>query len=131
VENGIFGGQFVSLQFQQARLMWSTFSWLLSLQESKATSFQIEGFHETLAHREEFRVRKGKVKGAMSSKSNKGNRSGKIQIQVKDGFLKWERGDKRLSKMEEVLIMGLGFCQLFSLCINKNFLVGKWVANHL
>ena len=39
--------------------------------------------------------------------------------------------DKQLSKMEEVMIMGLVFFQLFSLFINKSFLVGKWDANHL
>jgi len=61
----------------------------------------------------------------MPLKSRKGNRSGKIQNQAKDGFLKWERGDKRLSKVVEVLIMGLGIFQLFSLSINKSFPVGK------
>jgi len=59
------------------------------------------------------------------SKSSKGNRSGKIQIQAKGGFPKWKRWDKWLSKMEEVLIMGLGFFQLFSLCKIKSFPVGK------
>ena len=67
----------------------------------------------------------------MLSKSSKDNWSRKIQIQAKGEFLKWEHGDKRLSKMEEMLFMGLGICHLFYLCINKSFLVGKRVANHL
>ena len=48
----------VGLQFWQAHLMWSTFSWLLSVHESKTASSQIEGFDETRAQREEFRVRR-------------------------------------------------------------------------
>jgi len=42
--------------------------------------------------------------------------------------------DKKLSKMEEVLIMGLVVRQLVILAlfsINKCFQVGKWVTNHL
>ena len=42
--------------------------------------------------------------------------------------------DKQLSKMEEVLIMGLVVRQIVILAlfsINKCFQVGNWVANHL
>ena len=58
-------------------------------------------------------------------------KAGKHDFKLKSGSLNGNVGDKRLSKMEKMLIVGLVFHQLVSFGINKSFEVGKWVANHL
>ena len=67
----------------------------------------------------------------MQSRRIQALKAGKHDFKLKSGSLNGNVGDKRLSKMEKVLIMGLVFYQLVSFNINKSFQVGKWVANHL
>jgi len=104
----------------------------LTFQESKDFSFILEEFDRKQAYNIWSELRQSKEKRHVRVEVNHSKRestisSGKVVSLV-------VMCDKQLSKMEELLFMGLVVLQLVILelfSIKKCFQVGKWVANHL
>jgi hypothetical protein len=100
---------------------------LFTLQESKIFLISIGESRRDIkprAHSQSFD--NARLKELASNSSNEG---GKARFQALRRFPSVEMWGKRLSKMEEVLIMGL-IVRHLDFSINKCFQAGKWVTNH-
>jgi len=119
----------VSLQFRQAHLIWSTFVWPLTLQESKTFSFQFEDF-DRMASLTRI-VSSSTEQGWECNRVKESNQGGKDTISSSRAVPLVETLGQAVIQDGESADHGISGSPISYSSINECFQVGKWVANHL